>query len=185
MAPRLSLPLAVLTTSAVILAQTKPVVREKLGAVTGEFKIHSYDLNARDTQRPIWSGGALVTFEKNGTANPVIHVFAENGLDSPTVFSIPRAESIQISQIAHAEDGAVALVGGTTDSQRHRAGFVSLIAPDRQSATTIRMSGYYRPVMVTVGVDGTIWTAGWESRDAAGYMKDPDAHVIRRFDRSG
>jgi hypothetical protein len=179
--------LAVVSLSAVgpIFSQKKDHQATRVLAPAGEFKITSYDLRSRDTHWPLWSAGAMITWEKSGTASPVIHAFDATGQDSPTVFTIAGADGVNIYHVAHAADGTLALAGMAMDAERHRSSFIAWIAPDHQSGNTIRFSGYYWPGFVALGPDGTIWTAGWESSDASGYKKNFDAAVIRHFDRAG
>lgn len=154
--------------------------------VVGDFKVQSSDVGARDfTDRPVvWSGGALLAVRNNLGSSPVIHVFDAEGRDFPAAFSIADATWINMQHLAHADDGTLAATGFATDAQGRRAGFVSWIAPDHQSATTIR-TGWYYPKSVAFAPDGTLWLSGAEGLDAAMKKKNFAGAVFRHFDRSG
>jgi len=155
-------------------------------AVVGDFKVQSFDLYSRDvTERTIvWSGGSLLAVDRNLGPSPMIHVFNAEGRDSPVAFSIADATWINIQHLAHADDGTLAATGFATDAEGRRAGFVSWIAPDHQSATTIR-TGWYYPKSVAFAPDGTLWLSGGEGLDAAMRKKNFAGAVFRHFDRSG
>jgi hypothetical protein len=161
-----------------------------------EVKIPSYELFEKDpnSRWPLWSGGGLIAYEHNKSATPVIHVFDANGGDSPIVFSIDGADMVHILHAVRGTDGTIA-VGGRAYSSTFQGrawnpdgfytGFISWIAPDHQSATTIRLSGFYSPALVALTPDGSIWTKGWESTDIKGYGEDRNAPVMRHFDKTG
>jgi hypothetical protein len=71
------------------------------------------------------------------------------------------------------------------DSEKRIAGFVAWLSADGTSSRIIR-TGLYRPAMVTVAPDGTLWTVGKEvARLTSPPEIIPHAGVVRHFDRSG
>jgi hypothetical protein len=127
----------------------------------------------------------LVTFEKNGTLNPIVHAVDLSGVDTVIPFSIAGATFVHVDYVAHAADGTLALAGGTMDAASHPAGFIALLSADRLSATVIRMPGFFYPMSLAIVQDGTVWAAGWEAVDATGYRKNYEGAILRHFDRSG
>jgi len=132
-----------------------------------------------------WTGDALVTYEKNESAAPVIHSFDENGRDMPIVVAIPQAELIHISSAARSQDGYTEVAGFAWDSTGHRAGFISRISPNGTKAEVTRMSGLYLPQLISIAPDGSTWVKGWEPGEISGRQINRDASIIRHFNKTG
>jgi hypothetical protein len=137
-----------------------------------------------DTQAR-WSGGALVVFEKSGTENPIVHSFDKDGRDTPATVSIPEAAIVNIESVTQGSDGSLGVSGFALDQAGHRAGFVSIISPDRQSNQVIRLPGLYVPNLIAMGADGSLWVEGWEPNAKIARDLNWDAPVMRRFDKNG
>ena len=112
-------------------------------------------------QLPKWSNGGLVTVQFKDPKYPLIWMFNRNGQRSLPFF-IPGAESTLIYDCDRGSDGTIRhfrISGWISDGRV--AGFVALISPNETAAHVIR-TGLYRPAMVAVALDGTLWTVGKE-----------------------
>jgi hypothetical protein len=82
-------------------------------------------------------------------------------------------------------DGLNAGLGSATDAQGRTAPYLALIGSDGTSAQIIQTSPYH-PRKVALTPDGFVWTVGFQPK-TGGRPSDPDpeANVIRRWDRKG
>jgi hypothetical protein len=138
-----------------------------------------------DTNRVLYGGNALLTWEKSGTEHPIIHSFAEDGRDTPAVVNIPQAAVVNVESVTHAAGGSLLACGYALDSAGHRSGFIYIASPDRQDTRVVRTSGFYYPHRVATTPDGSVWVQGWEPGDVVGREMNWEAPVIRRFDKDG
>lgn len=136
---------------------------------------------------PHWSGGALVGFTSDHTAAPVLLTFDEQGQEiHPVVLTIPDGTAIDLWDVARGRDGTLAACGMVHDRSDTRSGFIAIFNPAGDRTAAVRLNPYY-PSRVTVGSDGTIWTAGLEVVNGVekGLGVNPQDGVIRHFDSSG
>jgi hypothetical protein len=136
---------------------------------------------------PKWSHGALLTVQNDDTTNPLIWVF--EGRDHRAFpFVIPGARSMLIYDWDRGRDGTIGISGSTADSEGRAATFLAWISADGSNSQVIRTSPY-RPAMVAVAPDGTLWTVGGEfatkPTGGMGPTLVPNVGVIRHFDRTG
>lgn len=145
----------------------------------------SYDL--AESRMPVWSGGALLAFVSNRTAAPTLLSFDDQGKQLPSIsFTVPSSELVDLADIARNVDGAVAVCGKAYDQSGRGAGFIGIIDPGGQQARIVRPYPYY-PSRITIGSDGTIWTAGLEvvGGKETGEGVNPQNGVLRHFERGG
>jgi hypothetical protein len=134
-----------------------------------------------------WSGGALVNFASNQTAAPTLLSFDDQGKQLQALpFTIPESETVDLYDIARSPDGFFAVCGKAYDHSGRGSGFIAVVSPTGDQATTVRLYPYY-PTLVTVGSDRTIWTAGVEvvNGKEGGPGINPEYGVIRHFDLTG
>lgn len=135
------------------------------------------------TRLPKWTKGGLLTVQIN-PKQPLIWRFTGNGALSVPL-SIPGAESTLIYDFDQGGDGTICVSGSATDGKGHVAPFVAWISPNSASAHITQM-GLYRPAMITMAPDGTVWTVGSEVSIATDPPRIvPTAGVIRHLDRTG
>ncbi|MFN7920421.1 MAG: hypothetical protein U0Q16_10005 [Bryobacteraceae bacterium] len=158
-----------------------PMILAPLLSAVTLTQVEGIDLpmSLRLMRQPKWSNGGMVTLQFKDADEPVIWLAGPSGKRS-VPFSIPGAQSITIHDFDRGSDGTIG-VSGTMAERNGGGGFVARISPDGADLQIIRTDSY-RPVMVAVAPDGSLWTAGSETvrPDAA---RGPA--VIRRFDRSG
>ena len=111
-------------------------------------------------------------------------------------FSVPGARSTVIYDWDRGVDGAICLSGSAIDADGRGGTFIAWISPDGKNSQITRTSPY-RPLLVAVAPDDTVWTAGSESMDIAAFRASgrtdvsiaalllPGAGVIRHYDRAG
>jgi hypothetical protein len=134
---------------------------------------------------PKWTPGGLLTVQYEGTQYPSVWLLNPPGRERTLPFSIPEARSTFIYDYDQGAGGTIGISGSAVDSDGRLAGFVAWLSPNTGEVGIIR-TGLYRPSMVTVGPDGTLWTVGKEiAAIALPPVPVPDASVIRHFDRSG
>lgn len=148
--------------------------------------IHERDVQTSSTLHngsiPRWDGKMLVGYEKNHTAGPIVFTVDRDGRRDETLFTIPDAGLINLSDIAASPDGQIAVVGGAYTNDGRGATFLARIELDRKRQVVTRVWPYCA-VVVTFAPDGTTWTIG--------HLKDQENtrvitnHVLRRFDPSG
>lgn len=146
---------------------------------------------------PKWSNGSLVMIRDSMTTRPAIYLELRDGsMLQPVLFSIPGATELGIMDYDRGADGTIGLAGAFVDNAGGVWAFVAWISPDGSPPTVLRTSPY-RPVLVAVAPDGTLWTQGTETKsrseikvvpgklvEASEIMK-PAAHVLRHYERSG
>ena len=155
---------------------------------SGASLTHVEDMKVTATmtsmQLPKWSNGALVAARFGNPKSPSIWMFDRRG-ERQLSFSVPGAESTLIYDCDLGADGTIGISGSAIDSEKRVAGFVAWISADGTSSRIIR-TGLYRPAMVTVAPDGTLWTVGKETTNLTSPVEIiPHAGVVRHFDRSG
>lgn len=134
------------------------------------------------TRVPKWTKGGLLTVQLEDPKVPLIWKHGHGGLASIPV-SIPGADSILIYDFDQDAEGTVA-VSGSAVSGKTAAGFVAWISTDGARVDVIRTGGY-RPAMVTIAPDGSIWTVGKEvSTEVSPPAIIPAAGAIRRVERT-
>jgi hypothetical protein len=136
---------------------------------------------------PKWSHGALLTVQYHDTISPLIWVL--DSLGSHVVpFTISGARWMHVYDWDCGLNGTLGISGSVADSDGRAATFVAWISADGSSSQVIRTSSY-RPAMVAVAPDGTLWTVGAEfATNPSGGVSPTlvaNAGVIRHFDRSG
>jgi hypothetical protein len=136
---------------------------------------------------PKWSHGALLTVQYHDTTNPLIWLLERHG-QRAVPFTIPEARSMLIYDWDRGADGTIGISGSAADSDGRAATFVAWISADGTNSQVIRTSPY-KPAMVAVAPDGTLWTVGSEfttkSSGGIGTTLMPNVGVIRHFERSG
>jgi hypothetical protein len=135
-------------------------------------------------QMPKWTNGGLLTVQFKDPKYPLIWMLTRSGARS-LPFSIPGADSTLIYDLDQRADGTIGISGSASDSEGRVAGYVAWISPNETSAQVVR-TGLYRPAMVAIAPDGTMWTVGRELDTLTPPVKLlPHVGVIRHFDRSG
>ena len=136
-------------------------------------------------QVPKWTQGGLIAVQHKDPRNPVIWMFSPSG-DKSLHFSVPGAESTLIYDCDRATDGTIGISGSAADSDGRVAGFVAWISPNDPNGQIIR-TGSYRPAMVAIAPDGTLWTVGKQTAATATSPAEivSNAGAIQHFDRSG
>jgi hypothetical protein len=136
-------------------------------------------------QVPKWTHGGLLTVQFKDTKSPLIWMLSPSG-DKSLPFSVPGAESTLIYDCDRASDGTIGISGSAADSDGRVAGFVAWISPNEPNGHVVR-TGSYRPAMVAIAPDGTLWTVGKQTTAAATAPAEivPHAGAIQHFDRSG
>ncbi len=154
---------------------------EKKDIVVGEsaqLPIHALTLELK----PKWTKGALVNFEKNDTASPVLHWVDASHQESTLVFTLDGAASIHIGDAAFGS-ATLAFTGFAADPDQRGAAFIAFVSTVSKEVTTVRLSNF-RPELITVAQDGTVWIKGWQP-GANGKGLDLTAMVLRQYDRTG
>lgn len=154
---------------------------EKKDIVIGEsaqLPIHALTIESK----PKWTKGALVNFEKNDSASPVLHWFDASHQESTLVFTLDGAASIHIGDAAFGS-ATLAFTGFAADPDQRGAAFIAFVSTVSKEVTTVRLSNF-RPELITVAQDGTVWVKGWQP-GGNGKGLDPTAMVLRRYDRTG
>jgi hypothetical protein len=155
---------------------------ESLGPASGAKPAYE---PAQNGMRPVWGGGVFVKIENNESPSPEIQTFDEQGrLLLSATFQIPNATLVHIRGFARAGDGALAVGGFSNADDGRMAAFFSWIAPDGKTANVTRCEPFY-PVKMAIASDGTLWTVGYINPHSAVRDTDPNAGVIRHFDRAG
>jgi len=135
---------------------------------------------------PIWSGDALVSIEGSIPGPHAFVVYAPTGevlLDA--VFSVAGTQHTSVRSWARGADGSVAVCGTSFDRDGRSAPFIAMISADGASQHIIRTEPFY-PHLVTVAADGSLWAVGRNLNSHRGEEGvDPNAGVLRHFDRSG
>jgi hypothetical protein len=134
----------------------------------------------------VWSGGAFVFVKDRSSKSPIFQFFDRNGTQvSQFTFTIPGASLINIydNSVARGLDGSLAIVGTAYTDDSKGGMFVAWVSPDRQEQTIIRTSPFF-PHTVTVASDGTIWVAGYETKEHH-EERDISQNLIRRYDKTG
>jgi hypothetical protein len=136
-----------------------------------------------------WTHGALLAVQYDDTNYPLIWILNRSGAHSLS-FSIPGVRWMLLYDWDRGSDGTIGISGSAVDSDGRAAAFVAWISPDGAIAQIVR-TGLYRPAMVAVAPDGTLWTVGKQnipggSNSPAGTSQlIPDPGVIQHFDRTG
>ena len=129
---------------------------------------------------PTWSGGGLLAVEAVSTSSPVVRVFGRDG-HQMAVFAvtIPKARTIMVWSVSRGSSGVVALSGSAIDAEGRRSFFVALFPPGGALEKVI-LTGAYFPRLITVALDGTVWTQGYSvGKDVV------DPNIFWHFDESG
>jgi hypothetical protein len=135
-------------------------------------------------QMPRWAHGGLVAVQFKDPKYPLLWLITRSGGQS-VPFSVPGAESTLIYDVDRGADGTIGISGSAVDAVNRAAGFVAWLSPNGSAVQVVR-TGLYRPAMVTVAPDGTLWTVGTEPEALTRTAKlVPNAAVVRHFDRSG
>ena len=129
---------------------------------------------------PIWGGGALLGVESSEAKAPVLYVVDREGSREAFPFSIPESSLINILGIARADDGTIALCGGSVEITRTT--FIAILPPDRKRQKVIKTWPYHAE-QIALAADGTLWTAGTLTNGSN--TRAPASNVLRRYDRSG
>jgi hypothetical protein len=133
----------------------------------------------------VWSGGAFLLVENAHSTAPLIREFDNTGREiSQFELNIPGAHRINVYSggFARGFDGTLAIVGSAFTNDGRGAAFLASVSVDRKRQDVIRTAPY-APRVVTIGADGTLWTAGNEIED--GQLLKGDYKIVRRFDRNG
>jgi hypothetical protein len=131
---------------------------------------------------PRWNGGLLVGYENNDSKGPLIYTIDRDLKRDETLFTLQDGARITLYNIAAAPNGEIAIVGGALTSDTRAATFLARISPDRQRQVVTR-TWPYRPAVVTIAQDGTVWTVGNLQNEEG--TRDIHGHFMRRFDPSG
>ena len=134
-------------------------------------------------QPPKWSNGSLVAVQYPRTTAPVIWLAGPQGTRT-VPFSIPGAQVLNVFDWDQGLDGTIGISGNATEADGRVSGFVAWISADATKSNVIRTS-LYRPALVAVGADGTLWAAGTEFMSLNSRVLKPDSDVLRHFDPSG
>lgn len=135
-------------------------------------------------QLPKWTKGGLLTVQFKDPRYPMIWMLTRNGARS-LPFSIPGADSTVVYDFDQSADGTIGLSGSATDADGRIAGFVAWVSPTQGNVQIVR-TGLYRPAMVAIASDGSLWTVGRELNALTRFGKLlPNAGVIRHFEKSG
>jgi hypothetical protein len=128
----------------------------------------------------VWSGGALLAADFNGSDLPVIQRLDRNRVLEKVPFSLPESKSIRIEGLAGWPDGRLAVVG----SAMHRRGkpwnYLARVASDRQSAVAKDLENFY-PKLVVVAPDGSIWVMGSVREEKGTWLHNQ----LRHYDSTG
>jgi hypothetical protein len=138
--------------------------------------------SARQQDTPIWSGRALVGYDYNRTAAPIVYTIDQDGNREDIALNIPEAGLVMLHSIAGGADGAIAVSGSAFSSNAQGTTFILWISPNRKTQIVTRVSPY-APEKIVIAGDGTIWTVGTQYDDAV--TKSVANNQLRHFDTSG
>jgi hypothetical protein len=124
-----------------------------------------------------WTSSLLVGCDYCASANPIVWATNITGNRESISLSISGSDRITVRDVATAPDGSLAAVGLAIGSSRMGT-FIAWISPDRSEQTITRVSPY-APNVVTVALDGTIWTIGSDD------SRKGNDNVLRHYTSSG
>jgi hypothetical protein len=132
-----------------------------------------------------WGHGAFV-YKDCGTYPPAFYTLDREGnWISSATFRAPNEGRTWCHDYDRAPDGSIVLAGSYSSDQG-AVPFLAWISADGKMQYLIPTRPYFAQ-MVGVAPDGTVWTIGYEmiNLDTKAPGLDPEAGVLRHFDRSG
>jgi hypothetical protein len=135
-----------------------------------------------------WSHGAfLFQTVSAGGRPPTFYTLGRDGvLLSETTPAVPDSEYVSVSSCDRWADNSIVFIGQAWSAYGQRTSLIGLLSADGATEKIIRTAPYH-PYMLSIAPDGTFWTVGLEmvDRDISAPGLDPNAGVLRHFDRSG
>lgn len=135
-----------------------------------------------------WShGGYLYLNFPGGNLPPTIYTLDRGGqLISQFTLHVPEAERYWVPDWDRQEDGTIALVGGVWSASGKQSPLLAIVPLNGASVRLIRTAPY-RPYMLSIAPDGTLWTLGFEfsKNDPTDPARTSSAGILRHFDAAG
>lgn len=134
-----------------------------------------------------WSHGAFLFQNVSGGGPPTFYALDRQGqLVSEVTANIPDSANVSGGTCDRREDNSIVFIGQAWSAYGQPAPFIGMISADGRTERIIRTAPYW-PYSLTIAPDGTFWTLGYEMVDhnTSAPGLDPNAGVLRHFDRSG
>ncbi|HTU46404.1 MAG TPA: hypothetical protein VMF91_15155 [Bryobacteraceae bacterium] len=132
-----------------------------------------------------WRHGHLISVDKLAadSATFVVSDAEDSGIEFS--FSLPNTTRMWIDDFDLDARGAVVFCGQSYSFDGRLASFIGIREPAADQITVIRTYPY-RPKVISVAPDGTVWTSGIEAEQTAGsWVVNQNADIVRHYDRSG
>jgi hypothetical protein len=134
-----------------------------------------------------WSHGAFLHMDTIGALPPIFSTLDREGrFISSTKVSLTDAAEFWVFDFDRKADNSIVFSGMTHSSYEEDFPFIAWVSPNGHTERVTRTTPYY-PYKLTIAPDGTVWTMGLEmiNRDPKDPGLDPEAGVLRQFDRGG
>lgn len=133
-----------------------------------------------------WSHGAFLYVAFGPGDLPFYTLDREGRLLSSATAVIPGSAHVSLGDFDRRDDSSIVFIGQAYSAYGEPAPFIALISTDGRTERVIRTAPYW-PYMLSVAPDGTFWTLGYEmvNFDPSALGVNPDAGVLRHFDRAG
>ncbi|MGI9074292.1 MAG: hypothetical protein ACR2JB_23935 [Bryobacteraceae bacterium] len=135
-----------------------------------------------------WSHGAFLYADLGaGGVPPTFYTLDRDGrLLSSATASIPGSADVSLGDFDRRDDSSIVFIGEAHSVYGQPVPFIALISADGRTERVIRTAPY-NANMLGLAPDGTFWTLGYEmvGRNVSAPELNPDAGVLRHFDRAG
>lgn len=134
-----------------------------------------------------WSHGAFLFQNASGGGPPTFYTLDREGqLLSSATAAIPESAYVSVGTCDRWDDNSIVFIGQAWSAYGQPTPLIGLISSDGRTERVVRTAPYW-PYMLSIAPDGTFWTLGYEmvNDKTSGPELDPDAGVLRHFDRSG
>src|ERR1700685_1442638 len=134
-----------------------------------------------------WSHGAFLFQNASGGGPPTFYTLDREGqFVSEVTASIPDSADVSVGTCDRRDDNSIVFIGQAFSAYGQPAPLIGLISADGTTERVIRTAPYW-PYMLSIAPDGTFWTLGYEmvNHKSSAPELDPNAGVLRHFDRSG
>ena len=134
-----------------------------------------------------WSHGAFLFQNVTEGGPPTFYTLDREGqLISEVTAAIPESAHISVGTCDRRDDNSIVFIGQAWSAYGQPTPLIGMISGGGKTERVIRTAPYW-PYMLSIAADGIFWTLGYEmvNHKTSAPQLDPNAGVLRHFDRSG